>query len=74
MNSHLVAKLCRTLETPWTVAHQGPLSMGLPRQEYWCGLPFPSPRHLPDPGSELRSPALQVASLLTKPPGKTLGI
>jgi len=37
--------------TPWTAAHQAPLSMGFPRQEYWSGLPFPSPRDLPDPGS-----------------------
>ena len=36
--------------TPWTVAHQAPLSMGFPRQGYWRGLPFPSPRDLPDPG------------------------
>ena len=35
--------------TPWTVAHQAPLSMGFPRQEYWSGLPFPSPGDLPDP-------------------------
>ena len=34
--------------TPWTVAHQAPLSMGFPRQEYWSGLPFPSPRDFPD--------------------------
>ena len=44
--------------TPWTVAHQAPLSMGFSRQEYWSGLPFPSPRDLPDPGIEPRSPAL----------------
>ena len=39
----LVAKLCLTLVTPITVAHQAPLSLGFPRQEYWSGLPFPSP-------------------------------
>ena len=38
--------------TPWTVAHQAPLSMGFPRQEHWSGLPFPSPGDLPDPGIE----------------------
>ena len=38
--------------TPWTVAYQALLSMGFPRQEYWSGLPFPSPGDLPDPGSE----------------------
>ena len=39
----LVFKLCATLVTPWTIAHKALLSMGLPRQEYWSGLPFPSP-------------------------------
>ena len=51
--------------TPWTVAHQAPLSMGFSRQEYWRGLPFPSPGDLPDLGNEPRSPALQVDSLLS---------
>ena len=41
----------------WTVAYQAPLSMGFSRQEYWSGLPFPSPGNLPDPGIEPRSPA-----------------
>ena len=45
--------------TPWTVALQAPLSMGFPRQEYWSGLPFPSPGDLPDPGIEPRSPATE---------------
>ena len=40
----------RLFATPWTVAYQTPLSMGFSRQEYWSGLPFPSPGHLPDPG------------------------
>ena len=44
--------------TPWTVAYQDPLSMGFSRQEYWSGLPFPSPGDLPDPGIEPRSPSL----------------
>ena len=39
----LVAKSCRTLATPWTVAHQAPPSMAFSRQEYWSGVPFPSP-------------------------------
>ena len=56
--------------TLWTVAHQTPLSMGLLRQEYWSGLPFPSPRNLPDPGIELGSPALKANSLPSEPPGK----
>ena len=53
--------------TPWTIAHQTPLSMGLSRQEYWSGSPFPSPGDLPDPGIEPGSPALQVDSLLSEP-------
>ena len=43
--------------TLWTVAHQASLSMGFSRQEYWNGLPFPSPGNLPDPGIELMPPA-----------------
>ena len=46
--------------TPGTVAYQVPPSMGFSRQEYWSGLPFPSPGDLPDPGIEPRSPALQA--------------
>ena len=49
--------------TPWTVAHQAPLSMEFSRQEYWSGFPFPFPKDLPDPGIEPRSPALQADSL-----------
>ena len=49
-NRGLVAKLCLTLATPWTVACQAPLSVGFSRQEYWSGLPFLSPGDLPDPG------------------------
>ena len=45
----LVAKAYLTLATPWAVAHQALLSMGLPRQEYWCGLPFPPTGDLLDP-------------------------
>ena len=56
--------------TPWTVAYQAPLSMGLSRQGYWSGLPFPSPEDLPDPGIEPRSPILQPDALLSEPPGK----
>ena len=58
------------LATPWTVAHQAPLSMGFSRQEYWSGLPFPSPGDLPDPGIEPRSPTLQADALTSEPPGK----
>ena len=58
--------------TPWTVAHQAPLSMGFSRQEYWSGLPCSPPGDLPHPGVEPRSPALQAVSLLSEPPGKPL--
>ena len=46
----------RLFVTPWTVAYQAPLSMGFSRQEYWSGLPFPSPGDLPNPGIEPGSP------------------
>ena len=59
-----------TLSTPWTVAYQAPPSMGFSRQEYWRGLPFPSPRNLPDLRIEPGSPALQADPLLSVPPGK----
>ena len=62
----LVAKLCPTLAILSTVACQAPLSVGFSRQEYWRGLPFPSPVDLPDPGIEPRSPALQADDLLTE--------
>ena len=52
-----VTKLCLTPATPWTVARQAPPSMGLSRQEYWSGLPFPPPGDLHDPGIKLASPA-----------------
>ena len=56
--------------TPRTVAHQAPLSMKFPREEYWSGLPFPSPGDLPNPGIKLGSPALQADALTSAPPGK----
>ena len=49
----LVAKSSLILVTPWTVARQAPLSMRFSRQDYWSGLPFPSPGDLPDPGNDL---------------------
>ena len=55
-------------------ACQAPLSMGFSRQEYWSGLPFPSPGNLPNPGMGPGSPALQADSLPTKPPGKPFEI
>ena len=57
----------RLFATPWTVAHQAPPSMGFSRQEYWSGLPFPSPGDLPDPGIKHRSPALQADTLTSEP-------
>ena len=56
--SVLVASVMSDSATPWTVARQAPLSMGFPRQEYWNGLPFPSPGALPDPEMEPASPSL----------------
>ena len=61
-----VTKSCPTLGTSWTVACQAPLSMGFSRQEYWSGLPFPSPGDLPSPGIKPGSPALQADSLPTE--------
>ena len=55
--------------TPWTVDHQAPLSMGFLKQEYWRGLPFLSPGHLPDPGIEPASPALASKFFTTEPWG-----
>ena len=56
--------------TPWTVVSQAPPSMGFSRQEYWSGLPFPSPGDLPNLEIEPRSPALQADALTSEPPGK----
>ena len=56
--------------TPWTVVYQAPLSMGFSRQEYWSGLPFPSPGDLRNPGIEPGSPALEANALTSEPPGK----
>ena len=55
--------------TPWTKAHQGPLSMEFSRQEYWTGCPFSSPGDLPNPGIKPRSPLLQADSLWSEPTG-----
>ena len=74
---HMCAKtlqLCLCV-TPWTVALQAPLSMGFFRQEYWHGLPCPSPGYLPNPGIEpmsFMSPALAGGFFTTEPPGKPL--
>ena len=60
--SMLAARSC-LFATPWTVASQAPLFMEFSMQEYWSGLPFPSPGDLLNPGIEPRSPALQADSL-----------
>ena len=62
----LVARSCPTLVTPWTVTRQAPLSMRFSRQEYWSGLPFPSPGDLSNPGIKPGSPALQADSFPTE--------
>ena len=74
--SHVYVCVCASCSVmsdsvaPWTVAHQAPLSMGFSRQEYWSGLPFLSPRDLPDPEIGPRSSALQADSLPSEPPRK----
>ena len=60
----------RLFATPWTVAYQAPLSMEFSRQEYWSGLPFPSPEDLLDPRVKPGSPTLQADALPSEPPGK----
>ena len=60
----------RLFVIPWTVAYQAPPSMGFSWQEYCNGLPFPSPGDLPNPGIEPGSPAFQVDTLTSEPPGK----
>ena len=64
----------RLFATPWAVAYQASPSMGFSRQEYWSGLPFPSPGNLPDPGFEPRSPVLQADALSFEPPGKPIAV
>ena len=61
-------------ETPWIVDYQVPPSLGFSRQEYWSGLPFPSPQDLPNPGIEPGSLTLQADTLPSEPPGKSLDL
>ena len=66
-----VAQLCQLIATPWTVPCQAPLSMEFSKQEYWSGLPFPSPRDLRDPGIKpvsLVSPGFFTTEAPGKPP------
>ena len=65
-------KLLSRVQLFATSAYQAPPSMEFSRQEYWSGLPFPSPEDLPNPGIEPGSPALQADALLSEPPGKPL--
>ena len=69
--SHQVVS--NSFETPRTIVHQAPLSMGFPRQEYWIGLPFPSLGDLPDAGIEPTFPALAGGFFTTEPPGEPIG-
>ena len=68
------AKSYTTLATPWTVAHQAPLFMGFSRQEYWNGVPFPSPGDLPRSGIELAFPEWAGGFFTTEPPGRPCSI
>ena len=72
LNAVLVKSLSRVqlFATPWTVTYQAPPTMGFSRQEYWSGLPFPSPGDLPNPGIEPWSPALQADTLPSEQQGK----
>ena len=70
-NYHMVVS--NSFATPWTIAHQAPLSLGLSRQEYRSGLLFPSPGDLPNSGIEPGSPALLADSLPTEPPQQMNG-
>ena len=70
----LFAQSCLTLCNPWTVGHQASLSMGFSRQEYWSGLPSPSPGAISDLGIKPSSPSLQTDSLPSEPTGKPLCI
>ena len=65
-----VAQSCPTLCDPVDCSLPASLSMGFSRQEYWSGLPFPSPGDLPDLGIEPRSPTLEADALTSEPPGK----
>ena len=69
--SYFEGKCCGSVMSYWTVAHQAPLSLEFYRQEYWSGLPFPSPGDLSNPRIGSRSPTLQMDSLLSEPTGKS---
>ena len=76
MHTHMLSHV-QFFVTLWTVACQAPLSVGFSRHEYWSGLPFPTPKDLPDSGIEsasLTSPALTGRFFTTEPPRKSLSI
>ena len=62
----LAIKSCPSRVTPWTISLQDPLSMGFFSQEFWSGLPFPSPEDIPHLGIKLRSPGLQAISCIAR--------
>ena len=62
----------RLFATPWTAGYQASRSMGFSRQEYWSGVPFPSPGDLPHPGIDPRAPALQADALPSEEPEKPI--
>ena len=68
INTECCCLVTVSFATPWTVARQAPLSTGLPRQEYWSGLPIAAPGDLSDPGIEPTSPALAGRYFATEPP------
>ena len=68
----LFSRCVRLFLTLWTIAQQAALSMGFPRQEYWSGLPFPSPGDLPNPEIKPSSPTLAGRFLTAEPPGKPI--
>ena len=69
MNAQLLSHV-QLFATPWDCSLSGSSVHGISRQEYWNGLPFPSPRDLPDPGIEPRSPTLRADTLPSEPPVK----
>ena len=67
-----MTEVAQSMSDPWTIAHQAHPSMEFSRQEYWTGLPFPSPGDLPDPGIRPGSPTLRADALPSEPPGNPM--
>ena len=70
---HAPSLSVQLFSTVWTVARQAPLFMEFPKQEYWSGLPFPPPGHIPNPGVDPKSPALEADSLPLSYLGRAMG-